>query len=164
MVIAAVAGVSVGSLIAFGGLQGSLASSVVPGAADLQVGLSVGGVNEASPHGIIDLPADGSTATLTAQNVMPGDFAQATVSLHLKGDPLVEPARRITLIMSRSDDLDVSCNEPEGLAEGGPITPGCDDDGELDDRSLMLIWYDYGTDGQISVTPDADEWKYAPRS
>lgn len=151
----AVAGVTIGSLAAFGGLEGSLASSVVTGTADLQVGLSVGGVNEAAPHGLLDLPIDGSTATLTAQNVAPGDIAVATVSLHLKGDPLVEPARPITLIMSRSDDLDVSCNEPEGLAET-PAAPGCDPDGELDDRSLMLIWYDYGTDGQISVTPDAD--------
>lgn len=154
---AAVTGITMGTLAAFGDTEASLNNEISASSLDLEVDLKVKDdnfptgpdQNTALGFGPSDLDPTGATKILTASGVFPGDSATGGVSLHLKGDPLVDSPARVFLTMSRHDDRDNNCNEPEGLEETG--TPGvCSADtlGELDNESSIFVWYDYGSDNR----------------
>lgn len=153
---AAVAAIATGTLASFSDQEVSLGNDIRAAIMDLEVDLEVGGENIASAHPLIDLPQDGSSLILSAGEVVPGQFAEATVSLHLKGNPAQDVPGMVFLRMSKSADEDNSCTEPEAEQEGAgcpAVTPD-GGQGELDNLSTMLIWYDYGRDnvaGQIDA-------------
>lgn len=149
---AAVTGITMGTLAAFGDTEASLGNEISAGTLDLKVDLTADDtdLNTANDSGfaLTDLPADGSTKVLEAVGVFPGDSAEATISLHLGGTAGVDPDAPIFLLLGRHNDEDVSCTEPESVEEANQgLTCAASNPGELDNLSELWVWYDYGIDG-----------------
>lgn len=145
----AVTAITIGTLAAFSDTETSTGNVITAGSMDLQIDLSgVGGKNVATPFVLTDLTGE---LLLTASGVVPGDFAEATVSIHTFGnvDPLV------VLTIAMTSDLDNSCEDAEEDAEGAGCNIGVLE-GELDNNSDTVIWYDYGVDG-IADSLDSGE-------
>lgn len=152
---AAVTGVTMGTLAAFGDTEASLANEISAASIDLEVDLKISDANTAAVFGPSDLDPTGNTMLLTASGVFPGEAAYAGIGLRLKGDPLVDPPAQVSLRMSRHDDIDVTCTEPEIVEE--PACAGGADPGELDNISELLIFYDYGIDNLPGPAGDPAE-------
>jgi hypothetical protein len=73
-------------------------------------------------------------------DVKPGDYGEDTVSLHVYDNPACGFMHFV-----KTSDLDNTCTEPEGKDET-PITPGCNADGELDEKIIFKTWLDIDCD------------------
>ena len=76
-------------------------------------------------------------------DVKPGDYGEDTVSLHVENDAWLR------LLIDDTLNADVTCTEPEGVAELDPNCDGTGDGtGELQQSLLFSVWLDDGsTDG-----------------
>ncbi len=146
-IIAAVAAVVVGATTAFfSDTETSSGNTFTAGSLDLKVDNNCTYNDEACPE-----PTDIETTWEQTDlgvahkffyftDVKPGDDGEDTISLHVDNDAWLR------LVIDGVVNNDVSCTEPEGVAEGDSdcsITEG-EPAGELQPNVLFIMWLDQG--------------------
>lgn len=157
-IIAAAAAIAIGATTAFfSDTETSTGNTFTAGALDLKVDnhCIYNGETCPTPENMLTSwePAD-----LGAQHkffyfgdVKPGDWGEDTVSLYVDNDAWVR------LLINDVTSNDNDCTEPEGVEEGGILTPGCDSDGELQENLLFTMWLDWGFTPGYQGTEDPGE-------
>ena len=147
MIIGVTAAAAGGSTFAlFNDSESSESNVFTAGAIDLKIDWneSYNGVSQEN-QSLTDLRYPENSSIFELDDVKPGDEGEATISMHVYDNP-----GYIWMRMQPQEHLDVTCTEPEGVAEmegpevEGEPTPGCDEEGEIRENLNFTLWYDDG--------------------
>ena len=147
MIIGITAAAAGGSTFAlFNDTEESESNVFTAGAIDLKIDWNESYNNVSQENQTLtDLNYPENSSIFELDDVKPGDWGEATISMHVYDNP-----GYIWMRMQPQSHLDVTCTEPEGVAEmegpeeEGEPTPGCDEEGEIRENLNFTLWYDDG--------------------